>query len=30
VKIVECNVEGMTIDGVLVTDLIAAHRNQKK
>jgi uncharacterized protein YjbI with pentapeptide repeats len=30
VKIVECNVEGMTIDGVLVTDLIAAYKNQKK
>jgi uncharacterized protein YjbI with pentapeptide repeats len=30
VKIVECNVEGMTIDGILVTDLIAAYKSQKK
>jgi uncharacterized protein YjbI with pentapeptide repeats len=30
VKLVDCNVQGMTIDGVLVTDLIAAHRNAKK
>jgi RNA polymerase sigma-70 factor (ECF subfamily) len=30
VKIVDCNLKGMTIDGVLVTDLIAAHKNQKK
>jgi len=30
VKIVECNIEGMTIDGVLVADLIAAYKNQKK
>lgn len=30
VKLVECNLEGMTIDGVLVTDLIAAYKNQTK
>ena len=30
VRIIDCNVAGMTIDGVLVTDLLAAFRNQKK
>jgi uncharacterized protein YjbI with pentapeptide repeats len=30
VKIIDCDVTGMTIDGVLVSDLIAAHKNQKK
>ncbi len=30
VKIVECNMEGMTIDGVLVTDLLAAYKQLKK
>ncbi|HUK83862.1 MAG TPA: pentapeptide repeat-containing protein [Verrucomicrobiae bacterium] len=30
VKIIDCDVEGMTIDGVLVTDLIAAYKNQRK
>ena len=25
VKIVDCNIEGMTIDGVLVSDLLRAH-----
>ena len=30
VKIDDCNIEGMTIDGVLVTDLIAAYEQQKK
>ena len=28
VKIVECNIEGMTIDGILVTDLIAAYKTR--
>lgn len=26
VRIIDCNVEGMTIDGVLVTDLVKAHK----
>jgi uncharacterized protein YjbI with pentapeptide repeats len=30
VKITNCNVRGMTIDGVLVTDLIAAYKKGKK
>jgi uncharacterized protein YjbI with pentapeptide repeats len=30
VKIVDCKLEGMTIDGVLVSDLLAAWRAQKK
>ncbi len=30
VKIIDCDVTGMTIDGVLVTDLIAAHKHQQK
>jgi len=30
VKILDCNLEGMTIDGVLVTDLIAAYKKQRK
>ena len=30
VKIIDCNVKGMTIDGVLVTDLIAAYKNARK
>ena len=30
VKIVDCNLQGTTIDGVLVSDLIAAHKSQKK
>jgi len=30
VKIVECDVAGMTIDGVLVSDLLAAYENQQK
>ena len=30
VKIVDCNVKGMTIDGILVTDLITAYKNQRK
>ena len=30
VKILDCNMEGMTIDGVLVTDLIAAYKKQPK
>jgi uncharacterized protein YjbI with pentapeptide repeats len=29
VKIIDCNLQGMTIDGVLVTDLIAAYKNGK-
>ena len=30
VKILDCNIEGMTIDGVLVTEMIAAYKKQKK
>jgi uncharacterized protein YjbI with pentapeptide repeats len=30
VKVIDCNVEGMTIDGVLVTDLIAAYKKAKR
>jgi uncharacterized protein YjbI with pentapeptide repeats len=30
VKVIDCDVTGMTIDGVLVTDLIALYRNQNK
>jgi uncharacterized protein YjbI with pentapeptide repeats len=30
VKIIDCNLEGMTIDGVLVTDLLAAYKNAKR
>jgi uncharacterized protein YjbI with pentapeptide repeats len=30
VKITECNLKGMTIDGVLVTDLVAAYKKGKK
>jgi RNA polymerase sigma-70 factor (ECF subfamily) len=30
VKIIDCNVKGMTIDGVLVTDLIAAYKNARR
>jgi RNA polymerase sigma-70 factor (ECF subfamily) len=30
VKIIDCNVKGMTIDGVLVTDLIAAYKHAKQ
>jgi uncharacterized protein YjbI with pentapeptide repeats len=30
VKLVGCELRGMTIDGVLVTDLIAAYRRQRK
>lgn len=30
VKIIDCDVAGMTIDGVLVTDLIAAYKQQQK
>jgi uncharacterized protein YjbI with pentapeptide repeats len=30
VKIIECDVRGMTIDGVLVTDLIAAYKGASK
>ncbi len=26
VKIEKCNIDGMTIDGVLVTDMLAAHK----
>ena len=29
VKIIDCNVDGMTIDGVLVTDLIAAYKKAR-
>lgn len=30
VRLIYCNLEGMTIDGILATDLIAAYRKQKK
>ena len=30
VKIIDCNMEGMSIDGVLVTEMIAAYKKQKK
>ena len=30
VKILNCNLEGMTIDGVLVTEMIAAYKKQKQ
>lgn len=30
VKIVNCTIEGMTIDGVLVTDLLAAYKNARR
>jgi uncharacterized protein YjbI with pentapeptide repeats len=30
VKIIDCNLDGMTIDGVLVTDLIAAYKKAKR
>jgi len=30
VKIIDCNVKGMTIDGVLVTDLLAAYKNARR
>ena len=30
VKLIDCNVKGMTIDGVLVTDLIAAYKNARR
>jgi hypothetical protein len=30
VKIIDCDVQGMTIDGILVTDLTAAYKAQKK
>jgi uncharacterized protein YjbI with pentapeptide repeats len=29
VKLIDCKVEGMTIDGVLVTDLIAAYKQKQ-
>jgi uncharacterized protein YjbI with pentapeptide repeats len=28
VKIIGCNIQGMTIDGVLVADLLEAHRKK--
>jgi hypothetical protein len=28
VKIINCNLEGMTIDGVLVTDLLREHKGR--
>lgn len=30
VRIVECNTDGMTIDGIQVTDMMAAYRERKK
>jgi uncharacterized protein YjbI with pentapeptide repeats len=30
VKIIDCDVHGMTIDGILVTDLLTAYKNQRK
>ena len=29
VEIVDCNIQGMTIDGVLVTDLLLAHQSTR-
>ena len=29
VQIIDCNIEGMKIDGVLVTDMLDAHRRAK-
>jgi uncharacterized protein YjbI with pentapeptide repeats len=29
VKLIDCNIEGMTIDGVLISDLLDAHKRQK-
>ena len=29
-KLVDCNLDGMTIDGVLVGDLVAAYNNQER
>jgi uncharacterized protein YjbI with pentapeptide repeats len=29
VKIIDCNIQGMTIDGVLVTDLLKAYERRK-
>lgn len=28
VRIIDCNIQGMTIDGILVTDLLAEHRKK--
>lgn len=30
VKIVDCNIDGMTINGILVSNLIAAYKNRKE
>jgi RNA polymerase sigma-70 factor (ECF subfamily) len=30
VQIIDCNLKGMTIDGVLVTDLLAAYKHAKR
>jgi uncharacterized protein YjbI with pentapeptide repeats len=30
VKIIDCNIDGMSIDGVLVTDLIAAYKKARR
>ena len=30
VKLIDCDVQGMTVDGILITDLIAAYKAQKK
>ena len=30
VEINECNIEGMRIDGILVSDMIMAHKNQQQ
>jgi uncharacterized protein YjbI with pentapeptide repeats len=29
VKIIDCNIQGMTIDGVLVSDLLKEHKKRK-
>ena len=29
-KILDCNMDGMTIDGVLVADMISAYKKQQK
>ncbi len=28
VKIIDCNIQGMTIDGMLVTDLLKEHKGR--
>ena len=30
VKLIECNIEGMTIDGILLSELLDAYKRQKR